>query len=101
MRSIFVTLVILSAALLTGREPARADTNYPWCALYYNGDGVTTCAYETEAQCKMTVSGIGGACQKNPGYNPSLPMDPLAAQQPPTPQPPPPAPAPAAAKSRH
>jgi hypothetical protein len=99
MRSIFAALVILSAALLTGRESARADTNYPWCALYYNGDGVTTCAYETEAQCKMTISGIGGACQQNPGYNPSLPMDPLSAEQP-APQPPPPAPAPAAAKSR-
>ena len=100
MRSISAVLVLLAAVSVIGRNPARADTNYPWCALYYNGDGVTTCAYETEAQCRMTVSGIGGSCQKNPGYNPSLPMDPMSSQEAATPPPPPPAPAPAAAKPR-
>ena len=92
MRSIISCLAILAVALLIGRVPAKADTNYPWCALYYNGDGVTSCTYETEAQCRMTISGIGGTCQRNAGYNPSLPMDPMAAAPSPAPTPAPPNP---------
>ena len=81
--------VALAASSLFGAAPARADTNYPWCAIYYNGDGVTSCSYETEAQCKLTISGIGGTCSPNAAYNPSLPMDPMTATPPPAPPIPP------------
>jgi uncharacterized protein DUF3551 len=44
---------------------------YPWCAVY-SGDagGASNCGFLTIAQCRATVSGIGGSCEPNQFYNP-------------------------------
>jgi len=44
---------------------------YPWCAVY-SGDagGASNCGFSTLAQCRATVSGIGGSCEPNQFYNP-------------------------------
>jgi tetratricopeptide (TPR) repeat protein len=46
-----VTLVAMFAAL-----PAQAD----WCAVYQSGG--RNCYFKTEAQCRASISGAGGAC---------------------------------------
>ncbi len=59
---------LLSAALAT---PARADIEYAWCAQYSDGNdggGGVNCGFSTLAQCRATISGIGGRCYENPFY---------------------------------
>jgi Protein of unknown function (DUF3551) len=44
---------------------------YRWCAEYAggrNGIGATVCSFDTLAQCRATVSGLGGFCIENPAY---------------------------------
>jgi hypothetical protein len=33
-----------------------------------DGDGGTNCGFTTLAQCRATISGIGGYCYENPAY---------------------------------
>jgi Protein of unknown function (DUF3551) len=50
--------------------PAAAETLYPWCLQYSeatNG-GATNCGFVTLAQCRATLSGLGGACYENPAF---------------------------------
>jgi hypothetical protein len=50
---------------------APAEEPYPWCAEY-NGDdgpGGVNCGFETLAQCRATISGIGGNCYENPAFH--------------------------------
>ena len=48
---------------------ANAQTIYsPWCAIYSDRSGATNCGFENLAQCRATVSGIGGYCQPNPFF---------------------------------
>ena len=51
-------------------EPASADP-YKYCAVYASGyaGGGTNCGFVTLAQCRDTISGIGGACTLNPFYD--------------------------------
>jgi len=50
--------------------PARAEIQYPWCAEYGGNDAnATNCGFTTLAQCRATISGIGGRCYENPLYN--------------------------------
>jgi hypothetical protein len=49
--------------------PARADIQYPWCAQYGGRDGGRNCGFSTLEQCRATVSGIGGFCERNLFYN--------------------------------
>ena len=42
---------------------ARADGT--WCANYGNHGG-SNCGFYSYEQCRATVSGIGGFCQRNP-----------------------------------
>jgi Protein of unknown function (DUF3551) len=60
---------ILQNAMLA--TPARADIEYAWCAEYSGNDGNngTNCGFSTLAQCRATISGIGGSCYENPFYN--------------------------------
>jgi hypothetical protein len=47
---------------------------YPWCAVYSgDGGGGTNCGFLTIAQCRATVSGIGGFCAPNQFFNPGRP----------------------------
>lgn len=43
---------------------------YPWCALYAgaDGDGGRNCGFTTYAQCRASISGVGGVCNENPAY---------------------------------
>jgi hypothetical protein len=45
--------------LLTGSEPSRAESTYPWCAQY-RGAGARNFGFSTLEQGRATVSGIGG-----------------------------------------
>lgn len=59
-----------SAFLGAAPEPAKADP-YRWCADYAGrgGDGgARNCYFYTLAQCRATVSGVGGYCTPNPFY---------------------------------
>jgi Protein of unknown function (DUF3551) len=49
--------------------------NYPWCARYSgNGlGGASNCGFVSFGQCMATVSGIGGFCEPNTLYVPSVP----------------------------
>lgn len=65
---------ILGLALAAGfagsfmPEPAAADP-YRWCAVYVGrGGGASNCGFVTLAQCRATVSGIGGYCKENAFY---------------------------------
>lgn len=60
-----------AATIATFAAPARAEIQYPWCAEYSgdDGSGGTNCGFTTLAQCRATVSGIGGWCYENPSYN--------------------------------
>jgi len=49
--------------------PASADIQYPWCAQYSGRDGGRNCGFSTLEQCRATVSGIGGFCERNLFYN--------------------------------
>lgn len=49
--------------------PAHAEVYYPWCAQYgAGGDGGRNCGFSTLEQCRATVSGIGGFCERNSFY---------------------------------
>ena len=82
MRTNITTLLFGAVALLAVSPwmatPARAEIEYPWCAQYGGGReglGATNCGFVTLAQCRATVSGIGGFCIQNPMY-PAAPDQP-------------------------
>jgi hypothetical protein len=42
---------------------------YKWCAIYGGGLAAPkNCGFVTLAQCRATVSGVGGYCEPNPFY---------------------------------
>jgi len=59
------------AALIAGvaATPAAAAPTHPWCARYSSSGG--ECSFDTFQQCLEDLSGIGGVCQANPGFNAS------------------------------
>jgi hypothetical protein len=72
MRSRIFLLALVSAALMEVIGPASAQSpySYPWCSRQTAGKGdTTTCYFTSYAQCMTTISGIGGWCYQNPGYN--------------------------------
>jgi hypothetical protein len=57
------------AMFLAVPSPAQASERYPWCAVYSERSvGATNCGFVSLAQCRATVMGIGGSCQRNPTY---------------------------------
>ncbi|MCW5695071.1 MAG: DUF3551 domain-containing protein [Pseudolabrys sp.] len=67
----FATLLI-AGPFLAAPKPAAAETIYPWCAIYSERTvGATNCGFSTLAQCRATISGIGGMCVENPEYRPA------------------------------
>ncbi|MGC1777996.1 MAG: DUF3551 domain-containing protein [Xanthobacteraceae bacterium] len=58
--------VLAGAASVAGGVRAQ---NYPWCANFHDGAG-TNCGFSTEAQCRATVMGSGGFCDRNTQYKP-------------------------------
>jgi len=64
MRSLPLAILVAATVCLSA-VPARAQGKvYPWCAYYdvwtYN------CGFDTLAQCRATISGVGGVCRPNP-----------------------------------
>jgi hypothetical protein len=50
-------------------DVAQAGVEYPWCAVYRESTvGATNCGFSTLAQCRATISGVGGMCTPNPAY---------------------------------
>jgi hypothetical protein len=60
-----VALVLIGVGAVT--RPADAAVIYPWCA--FMGRAGQNCGFSTYAQCRATVSGIGGYCGINPFWN--------------------------------
>ena len=65
MRATYAVATVLT--LLVGAGPGQAR-EYPWCAQYSTRGGPTNCGFDTFAQCRATVSGVGGFCNTNPRY---------------------------------
>ena len=64
---------LMAAAMFALAAPASATVYYPWCAQYSEhgpSGGGTNCGFETLAQCRATISGLGGICYENPAYPP-------------------------------
>lgn len=55
---------------LTATAPAQAEEPYRWCAEYSGSDGSdgVNCGFDTLAQCRATISGIGGNCYENSAW---------------------------------
>jgi hypothetical protein len=67
-RKILMIAAITLAALSISSNLAQAK-EYKWCAYYgLFGSAATNCGFDTLAQCRATISGIGGTCQVNPAY---------------------------------
>ncbi|MFA6265179.1 MAG: DUF3551 domain-containing protein [Pseudolabrys sp.] len=69
-----VALPVLAAVITVSPQAvptAQAGIEYPWCAIYSEASvGATNCGFSTLAQCRATISGIGGGCAENPAYVP-------------------------------
>jgi hypothetical protein len=61
MRAIATAAIMLTALFLSA--PARADGS--WCAQYGTGFSGKNCGFYSFEQCRASVSGIGGFCQRN------------------------------------
>jgi hypothetical protein len=62
MRAVPIAAVTFAALLLSG-SLARADGT--WCAQYGTGFSGKNCGFYSFEQCRASVSGIGGFCQRN------------------------------------
>ena len=56
------------ACISATATPARAEIEYPWCAVYSAKGGGTNCGFSTLEQCRATISGVGGSCEPNQFY---------------------------------
>jgi hypothetical protein len=65
-----IIAAVFSLVAVSATTPAQADP-YPWCAQYagYGGGGVESCYYMTLEQCRASVAGIGGWCNKSVWYD--------------------------------
>ena len=71
--AIFMLAAVAGVALAPSAAPAydMPYDPYPWCAVYSGeAGGATNCGFLTIAQCRATVSGMGGFCEPNQFYNP-------------------------------
>ena len=69
-------LVAVVGAAPTSFAQNKTPYDYPWCAQYDSrvAGGALSCYYATYAQCRATMSGIGGNCIRSPyyGHGPSV-----------------------------
>lgn len=60
----FATLI--AGLSCVGTTPARAEVEYPWCAIYLDSWGTSeNCGFYNYQQCRASVSGVGGYCREN------------------------------------
>ena len=62
-----------------GLFPWQVSRNYPWCA-FYNAGNSTECLYSDVAQCRASISGVGGYCYRNPAFVAAPPPPPRRAR---------------------
>ena len=68
-KKLSMAFAALAALIVLGVTPAKAEVEYPWCALYGRfGTQATNCGFSTYQQCLATISGVGGYCARNPRY---------------------------------
>jgi uncharacterized protein DUF3551 len=65
MRMFLAAAALLLAASASDRATA---VEYPWCAHYDAGNGGINCGFTSLAQCRASLSGNGGECQRNYAY---------------------------------
>lgn len=68
-----ITTATLAAAVLgltaIAAATPSAATEYPWCARYTGRDGGSTnCGFVSLGQCRASVHGVGGYCERNPVF---------------------------------
>jgi|SoimicmetaTmtLMC_FD_k123_203029_2 hypothetical protein len=68
-----LTILPFAVAIATlaggiGAAPAQSPYSYPWCARVVTKSASTSCYYATKELCMLTISGVGGYCYQNPGY---------------------------------
>jgi hypothetical protein len=56
----------LGAAMTLSLSASAAHADGSRCAQYSGRAGGTNCGFHSFEQCRATVSGIGGFCQRNP-----------------------------------
>ena len=68
MRLLTLSLLLATAALMTGGDPVSAQSpmSYPWCSRGTKGVP-GNCYYASKEQCQRTISGNGVYCMRNPG----------------------------------
>ena len=76
MRKFLAPLAISALAMVASVQPSSAEIVYPWCAQYGSTGGGKNCGFESFAQCRATILGTGGFCERNVYYD-------LAGPQPP------------------
>ena len=54
-------------ATLATSSPSFA-VDYPWCARYAGRDSSTNCGFVSLPQCRASVHGVGGTCERNPMF---------------------------------
>jgi hypothetical protein len=64
---------VVAAGVLAG-SPARAQVDYPWCAITSLNLGTPVCDYATLEQCRASIVGGGGFCQPNGRVAPQAQM---------------------------
>jgi Protein of unknown function (DUF3551) len=67
-RTCCVLAIVAAMCAICGSAEAQ---NYPWCADYSPDNG-ENCGFSTYQQCMQNVAGIGGSCERNTQYRPSV-----------------------------
>ncbi|HWL06518.1 MAG TPA: DUF3551 domain-containing protein [Xanthobacteraceae bacterium] len=69
-----VALPVLGAAILFGAPAAEAQSQRAWCATATSaiGGGFENCGFDTFAQCRLYVQGLGAICHQNLNYQPPV-----------------------------
>jgi hypothetical protein len=65
-----LTALALAAFIAAAASPGAHAQNYPWCAVLNMGDNAYNCGFATYQQCMVTISGIGGFCERNTQFRP-------------------------------
>jgi len=71
MRRTPIIVLFVAAAFLgeTHVSNAQSPYSYPWCSLGgTRNSNALSCYYTSWAQCRTTMSGIGGYCVESPYY---------------------------------
>ena len=68
-----LTTLALAAFVAAAASTGAHAQNYPWCAVLNMGDVSYNCGFTTYQQCMVTISGIGGFCERNTQFQPLRP----------------------------